>query len=669
MLLMLTIYMRERLTILPRLLHMNQEVLGRDFPIQSLLSARLLLNPRISRSRVYFLSDMSGVLGLYGMEERGGIPEPLLPTGLALQNPHLIVGYNYFVLPKLGKVLVMIDENGNENYQPCFVPLQGGIPEPIFGEKYKGQQLACLDCDIRKNIAYLYHDDRKTPNMECLRVDLATLEATSLGTSIYGNFYSGANPSHSTVILSDGYTAGDNVLYTLQRGEKERRLLYGVPIEKRKKGEQVRLPNTGTCNFTQNEKGLIFKSTIFRDEGSITYLPFDRPKEVLEVPIQGLQHKGKGEIVDLRHVDRNVFLLEYNIDGSSWLYECTYQERRHNRSLAVKRTLCGIPPLDQGVLMGVDHEIRGARITYVLAHAKASSPAQLYLHSAKGQGNTLERLSNERVLGIDAKLLSKGEDTSYKSFDGLRISARLYLPSKHLGYEGPRPLVLYVHGGPQSQERPDFTWFSMPLIQYLTLNGFAVFVPNVRGSSGYGLKYMKLVDHDWGGDDVKDHIEGLKMLQKDPRVDSSRRAVIGRSYGGYMTLTLAGRHPKLWKAACDMFGPQDLIAFINRLPEAWKTGFYLMMGHPEKDRAFLIERSPKTYMKNIRCPMLIIQGRNDPRVLEVESREVAEQLKANGTEGDLLVFEDEGHDVLKLKNKVICYTKITEFFKKHLINP
>ena len=562
----------------------------------------------------------------------------------------------------------MIDENGNENYQPCFVPPQGGIPEPIFREKYKDQQIACVDCDIKKNIAYFFRDDRKTPNLECLRVDLATLETTSLGRSIYGNFFFGANPTHSIVILSDGYTAGDNVLYLLHEGAKERKLLYGVPIDKRTKDQQVKLPSIGQCNFTQNERGLLFKSTIFRDEGSATYLHLDNPDEVVEVPVQGLRHKGRGELVDIRHVDKNIFLLEYNIDGCSWLYECAYRERGEECSLTVKRTLCGLPPLDQGVLMGIDYELQGAKVAYVLALAKANSPAQLYLYSPKGRTITPEILSNERVLGIEPKLLSTGEDASYTSFDGLRISARLYMPSKHLGFKGPRPLVLYVHGGPQGQERPDFTWFSMPLIQYLTLNGFGVFVPNVRGSSGYGLKYMKLVDHDWGGDDVKDHIEGLRILEKDLRIDSGRRAVIGRSYGGYMTLTLAGRHPKLWKAACDMFGPQDLIAFVNRLPESWKTGMYLAMGHPEKDRDFLIERSPKTYMKNIKCPMLIIQGRNDPRVLEVESREVAEYLKANGTDVELLVFEDEGHDVMKFKNKVICYTKITDFFKKHL-NP
>jgi dipeptidyl aminopeptidase/acylaminoacyl peptidase len=92
------------------------------------------------------------------------------------------------------------------------------------------------------------------------------------------------------------------------------------------------------------------------------------------------------------------------------------------------------------------------------------------------------------------------------------------------------------------------------------------------------------------------------------------------------------------------------------------------MGHPEKDREFLLERSPKTYMKNVKCPLLVIQGRNDPRVLEAESRDVVESLRSRGIDVDYLVFEDEGHDVIKFKNKIVCYSKIVEFFKKNL-NP
>ncbi len=124
--------------------------------------------------------------------------------------------------------------------------------------------------------------------------------------------------------------------------------------------------------------------------------------------------------------------------------------------------------------------------------------------------------------------------------------------------------MYYIHGGPQGQERPDFSWFSMPLIQFLTVRGFAVFVPNVRGSTGYGLDYTKQVDRDWGGQDRLDHVHAMtKVLPQDKRLDLKRAAVVGRSYGGYMTLIQAGQHPDLWAASCDMFGPYDLITFIR----------------------------------------------------------------------------------------------------------
>jgi dipeptidyl aminopeptidase/acylaminoacyl peptidase len=116
-----------------------------------------------------------------------------------------------------------------------------------------------------------------------------------------------------------------------------------------------------------------------------------------------------------------------------------------------------------------------------------------------------------------------------------------------------------------------------------------------------------------------------------------------------------------------MFGPYDLLTFIDRLPETWKPYFAIAVGDPATDRDFLMARSPRTYIADIQCPLLVIQGQNDPRVIERESHDVVEQLQGLGKEVEYLVFADEGHDVLKYENRVICYNAITDFFRKHLM--
>jgi dipeptidyl aminopeptidase/acylaminoacyl peptidase len=133
-----------------------------------------------------------------------------------------------------------------------------------------------------------------------------------------------------------------------------------------------------------------------------------------------------------------------------------------------------------------------------------------------------------------------------------------------------------------------------------------------------------------------------------------------------MTLMLAARHPELWQAAVDMFGPYDLLTFTERIPETWKPYFTLAVGDPERDRDLLVDRSPRTYISDASCPLLVIQGQNDPRVVERESRDVVEELRGMGRHVDYLVFEDEGHDVLKLPNRVRCYEAIVGFFSEHL---
>ena len=630
--------------------------------IEALLSARLFLEPQLADDRLYFVSNLSGHLSLYAMDAAGGVPEPLVPPQLALQNPELITGYSFHVLPRLGQIVLMIDHDGDENYVPYVVPIEGGFPKPLAEDAFGGRRSSLLDVDLETSTAYFNVHSREESVMSAVRVDLETGSTETIGESAYWAFVFAWTPDHSRVILGDGYTMGDIVLYEVD-GAGDRQVLYGTPLDEREEGRDYPLSGFASSHGTVSGKGILLTTTVFADTGGPGYLELDGSGEMEEVAIEGLIHEGAGELEALQHLEGSRYAAQYNIDGCSWVYETRFDEAA--RTLEVLRVLVGQNDLSGGMVHGLHYDEGSGR--FALSYCTATDPTQLWLIEPTSERAV--RRTRERVLGLALELLSQGEDASFDSHDGLRVSARLYRPSPELGHEGARPLVYYVHGGPQSQERPNFAWFSMPLIQILTLEGFAVFVPNARGSTGYGLDYTKRVDKDWGGLDRLDHVHAMtEILPQDDLLDVSRAGVVGRSYGGYMTLTLAGRHPELWRGAVDMFGPYDLVTFSQRIPETWKPYFALVLGDLEKDedRDFFVERSPRTHIENIACPLLVIQGKNDPRVVEQESHDLVEGLRASGKDVDYLIFEDEGHDVLKLPNRVRCYDAIVGFFSEHL---
>ena len=630
------------------------------YRIESFLSARQFLVPQIVADEIYFVSNLSGRMSLYRMKKGGSIPEPLLPPEIALQNPHLM-GTLFKVIPGIEKILVMIDKDGNEDYKPMLIPMAGGFPLPLFTDGLEDHRYFISDIDLEKNILYLTASSHKEPMNYAYKIDLQTGEKIQLASSKYGGGVSGKNRDHSKIVIIEGYSAGDHVVSIWDQGQPDRKTIYGTPIDARDENFKPEFNSIYGAEFIRDESRLVFFTTLFEDSGGIGWLDLADSSVVHPGKITGIRHSGPGEFSGFTKMQGSRYLAFFNIGGSDWVYEGELDET--TCTLNLDRVLVGEGELSDGVLEAFYYEKASGDIS--LSFSTAVSPVQIY--TLEGPERKIVQQTQEKLLGIPDGLLSKGEDYPFESHDGLTVSARLYLPDESLGYEGKRPLVYYVHGGPQSQERPDFAWFSMPLIQFLTLKGFAVFVPNVRGSTGYGLSFTKKVDRDWGGDDRLDHVHAMtEVLPKDPRVDTSRAGVVGRSYGGYMTLTLAARHPELWKASCDMFGPYDLFTFMDRLPETWKPYFHISVGHPEKDRDFLIERSPRTYFDQIGAPMLVIQGKNDPRVIEQESADVVKHLQEMGKDVSYLMFEDEGHDMVKFPNKVRCYNAITDFFLKHL---
>lgn len=623
--------------------------------IESLLSARLFLSPQWAGDHLYFLSNLSGHISLYKMRIEGGVPQPLLPPNIALPNPDLLGGASFRVYPSLGKILVMIDSDGDEVYRPYLIPLDGDFPEPLLPEQFIDQRAHCVEADEDANTAIFLCESETSPLQKTFMIHLDSLQVTEIGQSEWGYFPLATSDDKTLIALGEGYTNGDTILLLWKRDSGIRNL-YGTVLDDRTPDQVIPLTGFGHGEFDAG--GLLISSCLYEDSFGLVYFSLDSDEAPKQVAITGAAHSGTGKLETISHMNGNRYLVQYNIDGATWLYEATFDPTALKVTLG--KPLVGTGALANGKLEAAHYS--RAEDHCALSFSSATSPTQIYTIA----NQALKRHTDERILGIDPALLATGEDASFVSYDGLRTSARLYLPAASLGYEAPYPLVYYVHGGPQSQERPDFAWFSMPLIQFLTLNGFAVFVPNVRGSTGYGISYSKYVDHDWGGRDRLDHVHAMGLLAQDPRIDTRRAAVVGRSYGGYMTLTLASRHPELWSAAVDMFGPYNLLTFSERIPETWKPYFAEALGDVVKDRDFLIERSPSTHIQNITCPLLVIQGANDPRVVLSESRDAVDKLRQTGHDVDLLVFEDEGHDVLKFKNRVTCYNAITAFFKQHL---
>ena len=200
------------------------------------------------------------------------------------------------------------------------------------------------------------------------------------------------------------------------------------------------------------------------------------------------------------------------------------------------------------------------------------------------------------------------------------------------------------------QERPVYQYSG--LYAYLNAHGIAVLAPNIRGSTGYGKSYQRKIDRDWGGKPVDDLRACAEWLTHRPEIDRTRLAVFGGSFGGFATLTSLTRLPEYWKAGVDLFGPSNLVTFLRTIPPWWKQGMAAMLGDPDVDAERLTAQSPITYLDNLRADLLVIQGGKDPRVVQAESDQLVERLRAAGRHVDYMVLPDEGHGFGRQANQV-----------------
>ena len=226
----------------------------------------------------------------------------------------------------------------------------------------------------------------------------------------------------------------------------------------------------------------------------------------------------------------------------------------------------------------------------------------------------------------------------------------------------PLPAVVVVHGGPEGQFQPLFTFF----IQYLVNNGYAVLAPNVRGSTGYGKAYSHLDDVEKRMDSVADLAHAAHWLKAQPGIDGERIVVYGGSYGGFMVLAALTAYPELWAAGVDIVGISNFVTFLENTSAYRRAHREAEYGSLARDRDFLERIAPIRHVDNIVAPLFVVHGANDPRVPLSEAQQLVTALQARGIPVKFQVFDDEGHGVVKLKNKLVMYPAIVQFLDKHL---
>jgi dipeptidyl aminopeptidase/acylaminoacyl peptidase len=290
------------------------------------------------------------------------------------------------------------------------------------------------------------------------------------------------------------------------------------------------------------------------------------------------------------------------------------------------------------------------------------SPADLYVHDFS-QGTT-RRLTQSLSSEIDIKDLVDAEVVRFPAFDGMQIPGLLYKP--HMASPSNQaPALVWVHGGPGGQSKIEYH----ALIQYLVNHGYLVYAINNRGSSGYGRSFFMADDRKHGRIDLDDCVASKSMLIETGFVDPERIGIIGKSYGGYLTLAAMSFRPKAFAAGVDLFGISNWVSTIQNIPLWWgslREALYVEIGHPDKDREYLKSISPLYYADRIVDPIMVLHGANDPRADKSEADNIVAAVKANGTPVEYLLFEDEGHGFSKKKNRLVAYRAILDFLDKYL---
>ncbi len=533
-------------------------------------------------------------------------------------------------VPGTGQILFSADKGGNE-LDHIYLLREDGTSVDLTPEENEKAAFGGWSED-KKSLFYI--SNKRDPRFfDMYEMDIADWEAELIYQNDEGLDVSGLSHNESIFILSKAITTSETRLFLYDR-------------------------NSGKMDEISDDKGQYSAGGFSRDDQYFYYIT-NAGREFASL----MQYEiATGEKELLYETDWDV-MYSYLSENGKYRIIAINEDGKNN--LIVKDNNTGMavdfPDMPDGdiISVGVSESENLMRLTI----GTSKAPSNIYVYDF-GSGE-LKKLTQTLNPEINMDDLVAAEVVRFESFDGLEIPAIYYKPLM-ASEENKVPALVWVHGGPGGQSRVGYS----ELLQYLVNHGYAILAVNNRGSSGYGKTFYMMDDRNHGDKDLKDCIWGKKWLQAQDYIDPDKIGIIGGSYGGYMVMAALAFAPEEFEAGVNIFGVTNWLRTLKSIPPYWESfreALFTELGDPyTEDSVRLYEISPLFHAENVNRPLLVLQGANDPRVLQVESDDMVEAVRENGVPVEYLVFPDEGHGFVKKENEIKAYGQILMFLDQYL---
>jgi len=573
-------------------------------------------------SKLIYSSDKSGIFNIYEVDLKTNEETQLTDSE---EESFFSRGYS----PSTDEVIYSADIGGNENSH-IYIIRDGKSIDLTPGKNTKASFFGWTNDELEMYVISNYRDARF---FDLYKIDIETLNSKMVFKNDRGYNLNSISHNDNYLVLSLNISRSEQKLF-----------LYDV-----KSKQQVEISNQvanfSGQNFDKNDENYFYTTNY---DSEFYYLMSYNLKN------------GERKIV---------FETDWDVAFSYLSKNNSYRVIAVNEDAQNKLTITNMSDQSNLNLIGFENmNINSVgfsddeKILRVSA-GSPNSPGDIYTYELST--NKLNKITSNLNSKVNPNDLVNAEVVRYKSFDGLEIPAILYKPHQ-ANKLNKVPALVWVHGGPGGQSRVGYR----ALIQYLVNHGYAILAVNNRGSSGYGKTFYALDDQNHGEDDLQDCVWGKKWLQDQDYINPDKIGIIGGSYGGFMTMAAMTFEPEEFKVGVNIYGVTNWIRTLRSIPAYWEStrkSLYKEMGDPyTEDSLRLYNISPLFHAKNIKNPVLVLQGANDPRVLQIESDEMVQEARNAGAYVEYVLFDDAGHGFIKKEQQIEGNEKILTFLENYL---